>query len=105
MASIIVTARMPDSAAELARLAREVQLHQGLPELFLLFARDVTTALSLDAALDRLVVDLTSLLGTARTSTWLHDRRARELALKASSDGAAAGRVPTDDPQHPAARG
>jgi PAS domain S-box-containing protein len=96
---------MPDSAAELARLTREVQLHQGLRELFLLFARNVTTALSLDAALDRLVVDLTSLLGTGRTSIWLHDRRARELALKAASDGAAAGRVPTDDPQHPAARG
>ena len=74
---------MPDSAAELARLTREVQFHQGLRELFLLFARNVTTALSLDAALDHLVHHLTAMLGTTRASIWLHDRRARELTLKA----------------------
>ncbi|PYR74575.1 MAG: hypothetical protein DMF86_18020 [Acidobacteria bacterium] len=99
---------MPDSAAELARLTREVQFHQGLRELFLLFARNVTTALSLDAALDHLVHNLTAMLGTTRASIWLHDRRARELTLKASSDPRAveaAGRVRTDDPHHPAARG
>jgi two-component system, NtrC family, sensor kinase len=99
---------MSDPAAELARLTREVQFHQGLRELFLLFARNVTTALSLDAALDRLVNDLTALLGMSRTSIWLHDRRARQLTLKASSDSRRAGsapRVATDDPTHPAARG
>ena len=50
----------------------------------------------------------TAMLGTTRASIWLHDRRARELTLKASSDPhavEAADRVRTDDPHHPAARG
>jgi two-component system sensor histidine kinase HupT/HoxJ len=47
-------------------------------------------------------------VGARRTSVWLHDRRARELWVVASSDpGArsAAARVPVADTEQPAARG
>ncbi len=47
-------------------------------------------------------------LGTRRSSVWLHDRRARELILVASSDlayASSAPRVAVGDAQAPAARG
>ncbi|HEX5473687.1 MAG TPA: ATP-binding protein [Vicinamibacterales bacterium] len=99
-----------DPAAELARLRRLVQLQQRLGELFLRFSASVSATLNLDAPLDRLVADINAMLGTSRTSVWLHDRRAHELRLGACSDPDARTalrdiRVPTTGTEHPAARG
>jgi PAS domain S-box-containing protein len=52
--------------------------------------------------------EFNSHVGTRRTSVWLHDRRARQLALFASSDpvyGASPARIGSTDPEMPAARG
>lgn len=99
----------PRSAdVELARLQRTVRVHEQVRELFRLFARGIPSTLNLGAALEPIVREIPHIIGTGRTSVWLHDRRARDLALAASSDPAFAARgqrVANDDPQHPAARG
>jgi signal transduction histidine kinase len=71
---------------EWSRLARESSFHQRMRELSLVFARGVTSAASLGPALDIVAHEANALLGTRRISIWLHDRRARELTLAASSD-------------------
>jgi PAS domain S-box-containing protein len=60
----------------------------------LVFARGASTSLSLSSALETLCIDATTALGVRRTSVWLHDRRARELSLTASSDPTHAARAP-----------
>lgn len=70
----------------LARLARQASIHQRLQELFLAFSRGISATLSLGHALDTLAHEANTLLGTSRTSIWLHNRRDRELHLAASSD-------------------
>lgn len=72
----------------LARVARQAAIHTRLQELFLAFSRGISATLSLVHALETLAHDANALLGTTRTSIWLHDRRARELHLSASSDPA-----------------
>src|SRR5687768_2126973 len=81
--------------------------HQRLRDLSLVFSRGVSSTLSLGTALEVLASQTNALFGAARTSIWMHDRRARQLALTASSDprhGTSAARVPTDA-EAPAARG
>ncbi len=71
---------------EWSRLAREGSFHHRMRELSLVFARGVTSAASLGPALEIVAHEANALLGTRRMSVWLHDRRARELVLTASSD-------------------
>jgi signal transduction histidine kinase len=71
---------------EWSRLAREGSFHHRMRELSLVFARGVTSAASLGPALEIVANEANALLGTRRMSVWLHDRRARELTLAASSD-------------------
>jgi PAS domain S-box-containing protein len=96
-----------DVASQLARLERENRFQAGLRELLLLFSRGVSSTLSLPNALETVAHEITHMLGAHRTTVWLHDRRARELQLVASSDAAMAldRRVSIEDPSEPAARG
>ena len=92
-------------ALELARLARQRAVHQKLQELFLALSHGVSATLSFGDTLDVLAGDTNALFGTRRTSIWLHNRRARQLTLAASSDPAhREGPLPNDG-DTPAARG
>jgi signal transduction histidine kinase len=73
-------------ALELARLGHEVALHRRIQELVLGFSRGISATLSVAAALESLSVETNALFGARRTSVWLHNRRARELVLAASSE-------------------
>ena len=76
-------------ALEVSRLGRAGTLHRGIQDVLLGFSRRISSTLSLSGALGALSAEMNVLFGTARTSVWLHERRARELVLMASSDGAA----------------
>ncbi len=91
----------------LARADREIQSHQRVREVVLVFSRSVSSALSLASALDAVAREIAAIFGAAQAAFWLHDRRARELELAASSDGPSrrGTRVPNDAPDHPAAVG
>jgi two-component system NtrC family sensor kinase len=72
------------------------------------FWRGVSSTHGLGEALVNLLREVNAHLGTRRTSVWLHDRRARELVLVASSEEPRPGpapRVTISDPDAPAARG
>jgi PAS domain S-box-containing protein len=72
------------------------------------FWRGLTSTHGLDGAMSRVLEAFNTHVGARRTSVWLHDRRARELWLVASSDPvprAAAARVPVAETDQPAARG
>ena len=100
--------RARDGGTELARLKRLAELQHRIRDLSLLFARNISSSLNLSAALEALSHAGNDLLGTRRTSVWVHDRRAWELVLTASSDpvhAETAARVSTDDPRAPSARG
>ena len=89
-------------------LARERSFHERLREFSVAFWRSLGSPTSGQIALESLTSDVNSLLGTRSVSIWLHDRRARELALAASSDPVRQTtrlRVPADDRHHPAAQG
>ena len=82
-----------------------VSLHRRIQELLLGFSRGISDTLSVSGALKELSSEVNALFGTVRVSVWIHDRRARELALAASSDGAAAtagSRVHTESDTIPA---
>jgi len=91
---------------EWSRLAREGSFHRRMRELSLVFARGVRTTASMGPALEIVAHEANALFGTRRTSVWLHDRRARELVLTASSDPAVeAGERLDADAAGPPARG
>jgi PAS domain S-box-containing protein len=72
------------------------------------FWRGVSSTHGLGPAIQGVLNEFSSHVGAQRASVWLHDRRARELALFASSDpgyGAAARRISITDPEMPAALG
>jgi two-component system, NtrC family, sensor kinase len=78
---------------------------QDVRELLLAFSRTASSALNLPAGLAVLCHSAAERFGAARVAAWLHDRRARELVLAASSDpaGAAEGaRVRADSDLLPA---
>ena len=93
-------------ALEWSRLAREGSFHRRMRELSLVFSRGVRSAASLGPALEIVAHEANALFGTRRTAIWLHDRRARELVLTASSDPAqeTGGRTSVDS-EAPAANG
>src|SRR5690348_470300 len=73
-------------------------LHRRIQEMLLGFSRGISSTLSVATALDSLSSEANTLFGTGRVSVWIHDRRARELVLTASSDrayGASGARIPT----------
>lgn len=93
---------------ELERLRQETAFHQRLREVALVFSRGVSSTLSLKLGLEALALEVNTLFAATRTSVWMHERRARELALAASSEPAytaSAARVGTEDGSAPAARG
>jgi PAS domain S-box-containing protein len=92
-------------ALQIARRLRQAAVHQKLQELFLAFSRTVAARLGFGTALDALAHEANSLFGTRRTSIWLHNRRARELTLAASSDPAHAATPSSTATDSPAARG
>src|SRR3989442_421333 len=70
------------------------------------FAQSLSANLQLAAGLDSFCHGAKRLFGADRTSVWIHDRRARSLVLRASTDslqGASEVQIPADDPQSPAA--
>jgi PAS domain S-box-containing protein len=62
--------------------------HEDLRELLQAFARTASSAFNLPAGLAILCHSAARLFAATRVSAWLHDRRARELVLSASSDPA-----------------
>jgi PAS domain S-box-containing protein len=93
-------------AIELFRLRQKEDLQNDLRELLDEFSRNLTATLNLGTGLDMFCHHANRLFGADRTSVWIHDRRARHLVLRASSDPAhlARGvRVSGDDSLAPAA--
>jgi PAS domain S-box-containing protein len=94
------------TALELFRLRQNEELQRDLRELLNEFALALGATLNLSAGLEIICLGAKRLFGADRTSVWIHDRRARQLALKASSDPGDLTRevrVNADDPLTPAA--
>ena len=75
-------------ALELARLRQRDQLQRDLRLLLDEFAQSLSATLQLTAGLDIFCHGANRLFGADRTSVWIHDRRARQLVLRASTDPA-----------------
>src|SRR5947209_2305224 len=91
---------------ELFRLRQAQDLQRDLLELITEFGESLSATLNLSAGLDIFCHGANRLFGADRTSVWIHDRRARHLVLRASSDPehvARGVRVGTDDVLSPAA--
>ena len=94
------------ASLELCRLRQRDQVQQDLRELLAAFAESLSATLNLGTGLDTLCHRANLFFGADRTSVWIHDRRSRHLALRASSDPehAARGvRISTEDTEAPAA--
>lgn len=86
------------------RLEREVRLHKQLRDLMLRFSRSLSGNLTLPAALEALTPSIQRVLGARSVQLWMHERRARQLSLAASSEDTAPGtRISIDQRSHPAA--
>ena len=89
-------------ALEWTRLRRSTDLQRRLREVVLALSRGVTTTRSLTSGFEALCLGANAVLGAHRTSIWIHDRDARQLVLKGSSEaGRAASTAPVgvDDPR------
>jgi PAS domain S-box-containing protein len=95
-------------ALERAHMTRDADLQRDLGALLRGFSRSVSSALTLSAGLEAFCGDANRLFGADRTSVWIHDRRARDVVLEASSDPGylvRPQRVSTSDSLVPAALG
>ncbi len=93
-------------AIELARLRQRDELQRDLQLLLDEFAQSLSATLQLGAGLDIFCHGAKRLFGADCTSVWIHDRRARSLVLRASTDPkreTSEGQIPADDPLSPAA--
>jgi PAS domain S-box-containing protein len=93
-------------ALELFRRRESEELQRDVRELLREFEDSLAATLNLSSGLDILCHGANRLFGADRTSVWIHDRRARHLVLRASSDPqhvARGVRISTDDPASPAA--
>jgi two-component system, NtrC family, sensor kinase len=93
-------------AIETARLRRSDELQRDLRRLLEEFSASIAATMQLAAGLDIFCHGANRLFGADRTSVWIHDRRARQLVLRASTDPEHAVRgiqIPADDPLSPAA--
>ena len=99
-----------EPTVKLPHLQRQVRIHASLRDLLFAFSRNAKSASSLREALQNVTESIAELLGVPGIDVWLHDRRARELTLTASSgavgsDPNAANVVPLgSDPTHFATR-
>jgi two-component system NtrC family sensor kinase len=95
-----------DPSDDFRRLEREVHIHKRLRELLLLFSREGSSSLGLNATLEALTPEIRDILEARAVEIWLHDRRNRQLVLAASSEGGPVGaKVLIDDTSHHAAGG
>jgi signal transduction histidine kinase len=74
------------AALELFRLRQKEDLQRDLRVLLDEFTASLSTTLSLSTGLDIFCHGANRLFAADRTSVWVHDRRARSLVLRASSD-------------------
>lgn len=89
------------AALELFRLRENQARHAEIRSLLEQFASTLSETLDVSAGLDRFCGGVNRLFGADRTEVWMHDRRARHLILRASSDPeqrANGARVAADDP-------
>ena len=94
------------TALELLHLRQADELQRDVRELLDEFTGSLAATLNLSAGLDIFCHGANRLFGADRTSVWVHDRRARQLMLQASSESADVVRgirVSSDDPSAPAA--
>jgi PAS domain S-box-containing protein len=94
------------AALVLFRFRLSDQLQRDVRLLLDEFSATLSSTLSLAAGLDIFCFGANRLFGADRTSVWIHERRAQEVVLQASSDSghiARGMRVHTDDPVAPAA--
>src|SRR5204863_2683851 len=94
------------TALELFRLRQNESLQRHLRVVLDEFAGILGVTLNLSAGLDIFCHGANRLFGADRTSVWVHDRRARQLMLQASSEASEVVRgvrVSSDDPSAPAA--
>src|SRR5262249_47903942 len=94
------------TALELFRLRQAEELRQDLRDLTREFCESLAATLNLAAGLENFCDRANRLFGADRTSVWIHDRKARHLLLRGSSDPrdvAPGVRISTDDPLSPAA--
>jgi PAS domain S-box-containing protein len=94
------------AALELFHLRQREQLQRDLAALLDAFSTSVSATLTLSAGLDTLCDGANRLFAADRTSVWIHDRRARHLVLRASSDALPderGARIDADDVLAPAA--
>jgi signal transduction histidine kinase len=93
-------------ALELFRLRRNEELQRDLRELLEAFSASISATLNVASGLDLFCHGSDRLFGADRTSVWIHDRRARQLVLQASSEPRQLSRgvrVSADDLHSPAA--
>ncbi len=91
---------------ELFRLRESEALQRDVRQLLDHFTAILSVTLNLSEGLDAFCEGASRLFGADRTSVWLHDRRARHLVLRASSDPIHVGatmRITADDRTSPAA--
>jgi len=94
------------TALELLHLRQTDELQRDVRELLDEFTGSLAATLNLSAGLDIFCHGANRLFGADRTSVWVHDRRARQLMLQASSEASEVVRgvrVSSDDPSAPAA--
>src|SRR5262249_42800658 len=76
------------TALELFQLRRAEEMQRDVRALLDQLTTRLASTPGLAAGLDLLCFGANRLFGADRTSVWIHDRRARELVLHASSDSA-----------------
>jgi signal transduction histidine kinase len=94
------------TALELFRLRQKEELQRDLQELLDEFSNTLASTLNLGTGLEMFCHGASRLFGADRASVWIHDRKARHLVLRASSDPehlARGVRVSGDDSLAPAA--
>ena len=94
------------TALELFHLRQAEELQRDVRALLEEFAGSLSATLNLAAGLDIFCHGANRLFAADRTSVWIHDRRARDLVLQASSDPsdvARGVRVSAEDASAPAA--
>ena len=94
------------AALDLVNLRQGAELQRDVRELLEEFSSSLSATLNLAAGLDIFCHAAKRLFAADRTSVWIHDRRARHLVLRASSDGegvARGVRISSEDLTAPAA--
>jgi PAS domain S-box-containing protein len=94
------------TALELMRLRQTADLQRDVRELLGEFSASLSATLNLAAGLDIFCHGANRLFAADRTSVWIHDRRARHLMLRASSDPTSVSRgvrISSEDATAPAA--